>query len=88
MTFVRRVAMALSPLLTALLHACLHATKTLEPEHKYIQKGDLQRHIKSVHEGQTFQCPLCEYKATWKRNLKKHIDSVHEGHKNSHTKDT
>ena len=40
---------------------------------------NLQRHIKSIHEGRTFDCPHCEYKATRKYNLQKHIKSVHEG---------
>ena len=35
--------------------------------------------MKSVHEGQQFQCSHCEYKATQKQNLQKHIKSVHEG---------
>ena len=43
------------------------------------RKGHLQRHIKSVHECQTFPCPHCEHKATWKRLLRTHIISVHEG---------
>ena len=45
------------------------------------KKGNLQAHIKSVHEGQKIQCPHCEYKATWKRSLQIHIKSVHEGQK-------
>ena len=36
---------------------------------------------KSVHEGQMFQCPQCEYKATFKVNLQTHLKSVHEGQK-------
>ena len=45
------------------------------------KKGTFQRHIKSVHEGQKFQCPHCEYKATWKGDLQKHIKSIHLGQK-------
>ena len=37
--------------------------------------------MKSVHEGQKFPCPQCDYKAAWKSNLKKHIKLVHEGDK-------
>ena len=40
-----------------------------------------QTHTKSVHEGQKFQCPQCEYKATFKVSLQTHIKSVHEGQK-------
>ena len=47
----------------------------------YNSKGDLQTYIKSVDEGQKFQCPHCEYKATWKRSVQIHIKSVHEGQK-------
>ena len=32
-------------------------------------------------EGQKFQCPHCEYKATQKGNLQNHIKSIHEGQK-------
>ena len=34
-----------------------------------------------MHEGQKFQCPQCEYKASEKGSLKKHIKSIHEGQK-------
>ena len=36
---------------------------------------------KSVHEGQKFQCPHCEHKATKRSHLQTHIKSVHEGQK-------
>ena len=32
-----------------------------------------------MHEGRTFQCPHCKYKANQKVNLKSHMQSVHEG---------
>ena len=50
-------------------------------EYKSTEKGSLQRHIKSVHEGKKFPCPQCEYKATVKGDLQRHIKSVHEGQK-------
>ena len=50
-------------------------------EFETTQKGNLQRHIKSVHDGQKFPCPQCEYKATQKGDLKKHNKSVHAGRK-------
>ena len=51
----------------------------MQCDHKATEKRHLQTHIKSVHEGQKFQCPQFEYKATEKGNLQKHIKSVHEG---------
>ena len=41
--------------------------------------GFEKHNVKSVHEGQKFQCPHCEYKATFKWSLQKHIKSVHQG---------
>ena len=35
--------------------------------------------IRTVHEGQMFQCTQCEYKATQKSNLQTHIKSIHDG---------
>ena len=40
-----------------------------------------KHHVKSVHEGQKFQCPHCEHKSTQKSNLQQHIKSIHEGKK-------
>ena len=41
-------------------------------------KGDLQTHIKFLHEGQKIPYPKCQYKTTRKGNLQKHTKSVHE----------
>ena len=43
------------------------------------QKGDLQRHIKSVHEGITHQCPHCKHKTALKYRLMRHIKLNHIG---------
>ena len=43
--------------------------------------GFEKNHVKSVHEGQKFQCPHCEHKATQRSHLQTHIKSVHEGQK-------
>ena len=43
----------------------------------FTQKGNLLKHIKSVHEGQKFECPQCEYKVTRKYSLQMHIKSKH-----------
>ena len=43
--------------------------------------GSEKHHVKSVYEGQKFQCPHCEHKSTQKSNLLQHIKSIHEGQK-------
>ena len=48
-------------------------------EYKVTQKGNLQTHIKSVHEGQKFLCRQCGSKFTQKGHLQNHINSVNEG---------
>jgi uncharacterized Zn-finger protein len=46
------------------------------------QKGNLKRHIESVHEGKKpYKCKLYEESLSVKRHLKKHIESVHDGKK-------
>ena len=47
-------------------------------DHKASTKGNLIKHIKSIHEGVKFPCDQCDYKATKKGNLIKHIKSIHE----------
>ena len=47
--------------------------------YKSKRKGDLKKHIDSVHGEVRYSCDQCDYKATQKRSLKKHIDAVHEG---------
>ena len=43
--------------------------------------GDLERHIRSVHEGMKYSCGHCEYQATQKGHLEQHRRSVHEAMK-------
>ena len=57
----------------------IHGGKLFQHINIFTKKGNLQTHIKSVHEGQKFQCQHCEYKATLKGNLQRHIKSVHKG---------
>ena len=42
-------------------------------------KNCLSTHIKSTHEGKTYQCKYCEHKCRSKYDLKAHIESIHEG---------
>ena len=48
-------------------------------EYEARYKGNLNPHIRSVHENIKFICRYCEYEATKKGNLKAHIQPVHEG---------
>jgi hypothetical protein len=38
----------------------------------------MDNHQKSVHMGQKFQCPECEYQATQKGSLFRHKKAVHK----------
>ena len=43
------------------------------------QKGSIQRHVLSVHEGVTkYNCELCAYMTYRKRDLRQHIKAVHD----------
>ena len=42
-------------------------------------KGNLKKHIRSVHEKLRYPCDQCEYQAVEKRLIKFHIQSKHEG---------
>ena len=52
-------------------------------EYKAKQKSNLQRHIKSIHEGKSVFCQLCskQLQFSTKGSLLTHINSVHKGHK-------
>ena len=44
-------------------------------------KGDLQRHIHSIHEGKGPQCGLCDYRPIQKLSMTKRIELIHDnGH--------
>ena len=46
------------------------------------QKGDLKKHVVSVHEEKKpFKCEICDYSCSLKNNMKRHVESVHEGKK-------
>ena len=45
----------------------------------YSCKRDLNRHIKSVHEGIKYPCNLCDYEANQQISLRSHVKSIHEG---------
>ena len=44
-------------------------------DYQATKKGDLKRHIESIHEGVHYTCDQCEYKATQKGDLRKHVKS-------------
>ena len=48
-------------------------------DYKSLQSGNLQQHIKSIHEGVKFPCDQCNYKAAHSSTLKQHIKSKHDG---------
>ena len=47
-------------------------------EYKTKDRSNLNKHIKSVHEGKKEPCNECAYSATSKGNLKKHIAVKHK----------
>ena len=44
---------------------------------KFTDESNLQRHIKSQHEGVVYPCSICNYKAKQTSQLKAHIKSKH-----------
>ena len=43
----------------------------------YTDKSNLNRHIKSTHEGTKFPCTKCEYEGNQRSHLMRHIQTVH-----------
>ena len=47
-------------------------------EHRFSQKGDMNRHVAFIHGGKkSFKCDFCEYASSEKSNLKRHIANKH-----------
>ena len=67
------------PFISVSVNMVLKIHQCSQCEYKAAQKGNLNRHIESIHECKRFQCPHCEHKATEQRYLKTHIKSIHEG---------
>ena len=44
-------------------------------------RSALLKHVRNIHEGVSYPCKQCDYKAKHQSNLKKHMKSVHEGMK-------
>ena len=45
-------------------------------------KGNLSRHIKSVHFKENYQCNICDYQASQKVHLSQHFKNVHQKSEN------
>ena len=54
----------------------------------FAAKKNLNRHVSSVHNNQTFNCERCEYSTNQKDKLKQHTESKHFGNKFSCTQST
>ena len=53
----------------------------LQCEYKATTKSGLQKHVRSIHEGQKFPCLHCGSTFSQKGNLQTHMKSVHKGQK-------
>ena len=51
------------------LHQCSHC------DYKASQKGNLQKHIESIHESLKFSCILCSAQFSMKTSLETHIET-------------
>ena len=51
-------------------------------EAKRLKKGDLNKHVASVHKGKKpFKCDICDYRSSEKGHIKIHVATVHGGKK-------
>ena len=52
---------------------------------KFTEKGKLNKHVDSIHEGKKpFQCDICQKSFTQKASMTTHILTIHEGEKPHH----
>ena len=57
------------------LHSCNNCNKEFRHKH------NLDRHIKSIHEGKRYPCSICDQTFTQKTRLYTHIEGLHDGKK-------
>ena len=58
----------------------------MECGRRFTQKGNLKRHVMSVHKGdRPFACNQCDATFGTKRNLSRHISAVHKKEKLFHS---
>ena len=51
-------------------------------DYRCSQKGDMNKHVASVHEGKKpFKCDICDRSFSLKSHMNRHVASVHEGKK-------
>ena len=71
-----------------LVHMCCLKTMSryfdclFDCDYKTTRNVHLQKHINSIHKGETFPCPFwpeCDYKATMNCYLQRHLRSIHWG---------
>ena len=49
-------------------------------EAKRLKKGDLNKHVASVHKGKKpFKCDICDYSCSQKQQMKQHVEKKHDG---------
>ena len=46
---------------------------------EYTLKGNLQKHIETIHDGKRYDCTICDKSFAQKGTLKRHVESIHEG---------
>ena len=46
-------------------------------EYKTSDKGNMKKHINSIHNNLVYPCSLCEYKASASQSIKNHMISIH-----------
>ena len=46
------------------------------------EKGNLQKHVKAIHEGVKYSYEYCDYKAITNSSVQQHVKSIHDGESN------